>query len=164
MGWRPAWQPLQVVLNNRPVGTLSRESNSATRFVYHPDRLAWEHASGFSFFAPARDTLARRSRPCIFREPSARFRPDPPACRRKAWRARHGCLRPPIGDRPRLRGGFAGHRRRGCSSRQHRPAAFPLSPVRQRASFPRAFPPPLSRAFPPPQYGAAAAFWRSGRQ
>lgn len=56
MGRRPAWQPLRVYLNNRRVGTLSRESNGATRFSYHDDWLAWENAIPVSLSLPLRET------------------------------------------------------------------------------------------------------------
>nr|WP_245999275.1 HipA N-terminal domain-containing protein [Paracoccus methylarcula] len=56
MGRRPAWQPLRVYLNNREVGTLSREGNGATRFSYHDDWLAWENAIPVSLSLPLRET------------------------------------------------------------------------------------------------------------
>tara|TARA_Y100001933_G_scaffold71312_2_gene72820 strand:- start:1438 stop:1875 length:438 start_codon:yes stop_codon:yes gene_type:complete len=44
MGRRPAYAPLRVYLNNRRVGTLSREASGAIGFSYHEDWLGWEHA------------------------------------------------------------------------------------------------------------------------
>lgn len=56
MGRRPAWHPLRVYLNNRRVGTLTRESNGAIRFSYHRDWLGWEHAIPVSLSLPLRET------------------------------------------------------------------------------------------------------------
>ncbi|SHM70398.1 HipA N-terminal domain-containing protein [Roseovarius litoreus] len=42
MGCRPAHAPLRVYLNNRRVGTLSREASGAIGFAYHQDWLGWE--------------------------------------------------------------------------------------------------------------------------
>jgi hypothetical protein len=44
MGRRPAFTPLRVYLNNRRIGTLSREANGAIGFTYAADWLAWDHA------------------------------------------------------------------------------------------------------------------------
>jgi serine/threonine-protein kinase HipA len=59
MGRRPAYAPLRVYLNNRRVGTLSREASGAVDFSYHEDWLAWEHALPVSLSLPLRETPYR---------------------------------------------------------------------------------------------------------
>lgn len=59
MGRRPAYAPLRVYLNNRQVGTLSREASGAISFFYHEDWLAWEHALPVSLSLPLRETPYR---------------------------------------------------------------------------------------------------------
>ncbi|MBY6141972.1 type II toxin-antitoxin system HipA family toxin [Leisingera daeponensis] len=59
MGRRPAFMPLRIYLNNRRVGTLTRERNGAIGFVYHHDWLAWEHALPVSLSLPLRETPYR---------------------------------------------------------------------------------------------------------
>lgn len=48
--------PLNVFLNNRHVGRLSRQSSGAIDFAYNPDWLAWEHAIPVSLSLPLRET------------------------------------------------------------------------------------------------------------
>lgn len=59
MGRRPAYAPLRVYLNNRRVGTLSRESSGVISFTYHRDWLGWEHALPVSLSLPLRETPYR---------------------------------------------------------------------------------------------------------
>ena len=59
MGRRPAYAPLRVYLNNRRVGTLSREASGAISFTYHEDWLGWEHALPVSLSLPLRETPYR---------------------------------------------------------------------------------------------------------
>jgi len=59
MGRRPAYAPLRVYLNNRRVGTLSREASGAISFSYHEDWLGWEHALPVSLSLPLRETPYR---------------------------------------------------------------------------------------------------------
>lgn len=59
MGRRPAYAPLRVYLNNRRVGTLSREASGAISFTYHEDWLDWEHALPVSLSLPLRETSYR---------------------------------------------------------------------------------------------------------
>ena len=59
MGRRPAYAPLRVYLNNRRVGTLSREASGAIGFSYHEDWLGWEHALPVSLSLPLRETPYR---------------------------------------------------------------------------------------------------------
>ncbi len=59
MGRRPAYVPLRVYLNNRRVGTLTRERSGAIGFAYHDDWLAWEHALPVSLSLPLRETPYR---------------------------------------------------------------------------------------------------------
>lgn len=59
MGRRPAYTPLRVYLNNRRVGTLSREASGAIGFAYHDDWLGWEHALPVSLSLPLRETPYR---------------------------------------------------------------------------------------------------------
>ena len=60
MGRRPAYAPLRVYLNNRGVGTLSREASGAIDFSYHEDWLGWEHALpvSLSLFPYAKPLIA----------------------------------------------------------------------------------------------------------
>lgn len=53
---KPAHAPLNVFLNNRHVGRLSRQSSGAIDFAYDPDWLAWEHAIPVSLSLPLRET------------------------------------------------------------------------------------------------------------
>ncbi|UOA28899.1 type II toxin-antitoxin system HipA family toxin [Pseudosulfitobacter sp. DSM 107133] len=59
MGRRPAYAPLRVYLNNRRVGTLSREASGAVGFSYEADWLDWEHALPVSLSLPLRETPYR---------------------------------------------------------------------------------------------------------
>lgn len=59
MGRRPAYAPLRVYLNNRRVGTLSREASGAISFTYHEDWLGWEYALPVSLSLPLRETPYR---------------------------------------------------------------------------------------------------------
>ena len=59
MGRRPAYAPLRVYLNNRRVGTLSREASGAIGFSYHEDWLGWGHALPVSLSLPLRETPYR---------------------------------------------------------------------------------------------------------
>lgn len=59
MGRRPAYAPLRVYMNNRGVGTLSREASGAIDFSYHEDWLGWEHALPVSLSLPLRETPYR---------------------------------------------------------------------------------------------------------
>lgn len=59
MGRRPAYAPLRVYLNNRGVGTLSREASGPIDFSYHEDWLGWEHALPVSLSLPLRETPYR---------------------------------------------------------------------------------------------------------
>ena len=59
MGRRPAYAPLRVYLNNRRVGTLSREASGAVGFFYEADWLDWEHALPVSLSLPLRETPYR---------------------------------------------------------------------------------------------------------
>lgn len=59
MGRRPAYAPLRVYMNNRRVGTLSREASGAIGFSYHDDWLGWEHALPVSLSLPLRETPYR---------------------------------------------------------------------------------------------------------
>jgi len=59
MGRRPAYAPLRVYLNNRRVGTLSREASGAIGFSYHEDWLGWEHALPVSLSLSLRETPYR---------------------------------------------------------------------------------------------------------
>lgn len=59
MGRRPAYAPLRVYLNNRRVGTLSREASGAISFSYHEAWLGWEHALPVSLSLPLRETPYR---------------------------------------------------------------------------------------------------------
>lgn len=55
MGRRPRHVPLRVLMNNRRVGTLSRESSGAIGFAYHEDWLAWGPAMPVSLSLPLRE-------------------------------------------------------------------------------------------------------------
>lgn len=59
MGRRPTYAPLRVYLNNRRVGTLSREASGAIGFFYDADWLGWEHALPVSLSLPLRETPYR---------------------------------------------------------------------------------------------------------
>ena len=59
MGRRPAYAPLRVYMNNRRVGTLSREASGAIGFSYAEDWLRWEHAMPVSLSLPLRETPYR---------------------------------------------------------------------------------------------------------
>ena len=64
MGRRPAYAPLRVYMNNRRVGTLSREASGAIGFSYDTDWLDWDHAMPVSLSLPLRET-AYRGEPVI---------------------------------------------------------------------------------------------------
>lgn len=59
MGRRPAYAPLRVYLNNRRVGTLTREPGGAIEFSYEAGWLDWEHALPVSLSLPLRETPYR---------------------------------------------------------------------------------------------------------
>ncbi|WP_306043791.1 HipA N-terminal domain-containing protein [Mameliella sp. MMSF_3455] len=59
MGRRPAYAPLRVYMNNRRVGTLSREASGAIGFSYEEDWLGWQHAMPVSLSLPLRETPYR---------------------------------------------------------------------------------------------------------
>lgn len=59
MGRRPAYVPLRVYLNNRRVGTLSREASGAIGFSYEAKWLGWGHALPVSLSLPLRETPYR---------------------------------------------------------------------------------------------------------
>jgi len=51
--------PLRVLLNNRPVGQLSKAANGAIDFQYDPRWLEWEHALPVSLSLPLREDAYR---------------------------------------------------------------------------------------------------------
>lgn len=51
----PAHAPLQVLLNNRLVGHLSKAASGAIAFKYHPSWLEWSHALPVSLSLPLRE-------------------------------------------------------------------------------------------------------------
>ena len=53
---RKAHAPLNVLINGRLVGRLSKESSGATRFAYDQSWLDWEHAFAVSLSLPLRET------------------------------------------------------------------------------------------------------------
>ena len=59
MGRRPVYAPLRVYLNNRRVGTLSREPSGAINFAYGEDWLSWKHALPVSLSLPLRESPYR---------------------------------------------------------------------------------------------------------
>ncbi|WP_417809774.1 type II toxin-antitoxin system HipA family toxin [Thioclava sp.] len=59
MGRRPSYVPLRVYLNNRRVGTLSRETSGAISFAYHQNWLDWSNALPVSLSLPLRETPYR---------------------------------------------------------------------------------------------------------
>jgi serine/threonine-protein kinase HipA len=59
MGRRPAYAPLRVYLNNRRVGTLTREASGAISFSYQEDWLDWKHALPVSLSLPLREAAYR---------------------------------------------------------------------------------------------------------
>ncbi len=59
MGRRPAHVPLRVYLNNRRIGTLTREASGAIGFAYHEDWLGWPKAIPVSLSLPLRETPYR---------------------------------------------------------------------------------------------------------
>jgi len=59
MGRRRAYAPLGVYLNNRRVGTLTREPSGAIGFTYHADWLTLAHARPVSLSLPLRETAFR---------------------------------------------------------------------------------------------------------
>jgi len=59
MGRRAAYAPLRVYLNNRHVGTLSREASGAISFAYNEEWLAWHNALPVSLSLPLRETPYR---------------------------------------------------------------------------------------------------------
>ena len=56
MARQSARPPLNVFLNNRHVGRLTRHSSGAIDFAYEADWLAWEHAIPVSLSLPLRET------------------------------------------------------------------------------------------------------------
>ena len=59
MGRRPSYVPLRVYLNNRRVGTLSRETSGAISFAYYQNWLDWSNALPVSLSLPLRETPYR---------------------------------------------------------------------------------------------------------
>ncbi|MEX1661669.1 type II toxin-antitoxin system HipA family toxin [Thioclava sp. 15-R06ZXC-3] len=59
MGRRPSYVPLRVYLNNRRVGTLSRETSGAISFAYNQNWLDWSNALPVSLSLPLRETPYR---------------------------------------------------------------------------------------------------------
>ena len=55
MGRKRAFAPLNVFLNTRLLGKLTREKSGAVRFAYDPDWIAWEHAIPVSISLPLRE-------------------------------------------------------------------------------------------------------------
>ncbi len=55
MARRKAYAPLEVFLNARHVGRLSRQANGAIDFYYEPDWLVWEHTMPISLSLPLRE-------------------------------------------------------------------------------------------------------------
>ena len=55
MAKRIRYAPLNVFVNERPVGQLNRESSGAIRFQYDSQWLAWQHASPVSISLPLRE-------------------------------------------------------------------------------------------------------------
>lgn len=53
---KPARAPLNVFLNNRHVGRLTRQSSGAIDFAYDPSWLGWEYAIPVSLSLPLRET------------------------------------------------------------------------------------------------------------
>jgi serine/threonine-protein kinase HipA len=53
---KAARAPLNIFLNNRHVGRLTRQSSGAIDFAYNPEWLAWEHAIPVSLSLPLRET------------------------------------------------------------------------------------------------------------
>lgn len=80
MGRRPAYAPLRVYLNNRRVGTLTREASGAIGFAYHDDWLGWKHALPVSLSLPLRETSYRGEPVAAFFE---NLLPDSDALRRR---------------------------------------------------------------------------------
>ncbi|MDO8875350.1 MAG: type II toxin-antitoxin system HipA family toxin [Pseudolabrys sp.] len=59
MARRKQHAPLNVLLNNRPVGQLLKAPSGAISFTYDRDWLAWEHALPVSLSMPLRETPYR---------------------------------------------------------------------------------------------------------
>lgn len=59
MSRRPRHAPLRVLLNNRPVGRLSKAATGAIEFRYEADWLGWEHALPVSLSLPLREDAFR---------------------------------------------------------------------------------------------------------
>ena len=55
MGRRKAHVPLNVLINNRHVGRMSRETSGRTVFQYDRAWLEWEHTFGISLSLPLRE-------------------------------------------------------------------------------------------------------------
>ena len=55
MGRRPSRVPLNVFLNDRHVGVLTKAANGAIEFAYDRDWLVWEHALPISLSLPLRE-------------------------------------------------------------------------------------------------------------
>ncbi|MCS6327615.1 MAG: type II toxin-antitoxin system HipA family toxin [Nitrospira sp.] len=56
---RRAHAPLRVLLNNRPVGRLTKAATGAIDFLYEPAWLEWEHAIPVSLSLPLREDAYR---------------------------------------------------------------------------------------------------------
>jgi serine/threonine-protein kinase HipA len=77
---RKAHAPLDVLINGRQVGSLSKESDGAIRFAYDQEWLDWEHAFAISLSLPLRETLwTGASVTAVFEN----LLPDNPDIRRK---------------------------------------------------------------------------------
>lgn len=59
MGRRPSQTPLRVYMNNRRVGTMTREANGAIGFSYAEEWLDWQHAIPVSLSLPLRQASYR---------------------------------------------------------------------------------------------------------
>ena len=57
MGRRKAHVPLNVQINNRHVGRLSREASGRIAFQYDRAWLEWEHAFAISLSMPLREAV-----------------------------------------------------------------------------------------------------------
>lgn len=56
---RRTHEPLRVLLNNRPVGLLSKAATGAIDFRYEPEWLAWQYALPVSLSLPLREDVYR---------------------------------------------------------------------------------------------------------
>ncbi len=56
---KPTHTPLRVLMNNRPIGHLSKEASGAIRFRYHESWLGWKSAIPVSLSLPLREDAYR---------------------------------------------------------------------------------------------------------